>query len=330
MLKFPNKSKPKGISEQIKKIEILARSLSHVPLTDKQRQYIFHKQLLKSALFSAKIEGNELKLSELKGLDLNESKSKREVSNVLKARKLVESYKKIDVKKVKNVHRAVMNSLMRSVGSFRAEPGTIYDKSGNVVYISPLPEDMKKMLEIWIKEINKDEVTLLEQVDNLVRCHYYFEKIHPFLDGNGRVGRVLMQWQIGRISLLSQISLPIEEFLEENKIKYYRLLDKNRIKIDEFVQFIAQGLVWSLEKVLSDIEGLADRQESESEYQLLPRRQEILNIITDHPFCSRDFIWRRFPSLSKRMIAYDLRSLLDKRLVVKHGKTKGSVYSKLK
>lgn len=60
---------------------------------------------------------------------------------------------------------------------------------------------------------------------------------------------------------------------------------------------------------------------------LLPRRQEILNIIIDHPYCSMDSIARRFPTMSRRMIQYDVRNLVKRELIIKHGKTKGVVYT---
>ena len=60
---------------------------------------------------------------------------------------------------------------------------------------------------------------------------------------------------------------------------------------------------------------------------LLPRKQEILNTIKDHPYCSMDMIARRFPTTSRRMIQYDVADLVKRDLVEKHGETKGVVYT---
>jgi len=64
-----------------------------------------------------------------------------------------------------------------------------------------------------------------------------------------------------------------------------------------------------------------------TKFHLLPRRQEILNIIKDHPFITADRICRRFPMTPKRTIANDINSLVKKSLVKKHGKTRGVCYS---
>ncbi len=61
--------------------------------------------------------------------------------------------------------------------------------------------------------------------------------------------------------------------------------------------------------------------------KLLPRRQEILEIIKDHPYITLDSIARRFPKTPKRTISYDVNQLVKKKLVNKHGQTRGVLYT---
>jgi len=60
---------------------------------------------------------------------------------------------------------------------------------------------------------------------------------------------------------------------------------------------------------------------------LLPRRQEVFNIIQDHPFISLDSIARRFPTTPRRTVAYDVCQLVRSHKIIKYGKTRGVVYS---
>jgi len=60
---------------------------------------------------------------------------------------------------------------------------------------------------------------------------------------------------------------------------------------------------------------------------LLPRRQELVNIIGDHPYTSLDSLSRRFPTTPKRTIAYDVNYLVKNNFVIKHGETRGVRYS---
>ena len=64
-------------------------------------------------------------------------------------------------------------------------------------------------------------------------------------------------------------------------------------------------------------------------YALVPRRQEMLNIISDHPYLSFDTLARRFPRIPRRTLAYDLFKLLQAKLVRKHGVTRGACYTVL-
>lgn len=60
---------------------------------------------------------------------------------------------------------------------------------------------------------------------------------------------------------------------------------------------------------------------------LLPRREEIFYIITDHPYISLEGISRRFPTTPRRTISYDVNQLVKKELIIKHGETRGACYS---
>lgn len=60
---------------------------------------------------------------------------------------------------------------------------------------------------------------------------------------------------------------------------------------------------------------------------LAPRRQEILNIIADHPYLSFNTLARRFPGIPRRTLAYDVFKLLQAKLVMKHGVTRGACYT---
>ena len=119
--------------------------------------------------------------------------------------------------------------------------------------------------------------------------------------------------------------MPIEQYFEENKNQYYYFLEKNTRHLEIWLEFFLKGLVWSLEKSLQDYKNLPS---SNSDQQsLLPRRQEVLNIITDHPYISLDSLARRFPTIPKRTISHDVNQLIKTKLITKYGKTKGVVYT---
>jgi Fic family protein len=348
ILEFPTPIKLKD-TLKIKKLtnEILSLSvaLKHIPLNSTQKQAIFHQEILKSSLFSAKIEGNQLTLIQAKQIDLSnpQKKSQLEISNVIKARnKIAAIPKKIKISNILYIHKTIMKNLHKNAGNIRSESSAIFDQYGNIVYLTPNPEEIDVMLISFLKKINNECKNPEDQLVTIAQSHYYFEKIHPFLDGNGRTGRILTHYQLYNTELFADFALPIEEYLNLNKSEYYDLLEKNTTRVSSFVTFFLEAVVWALKKLLEDIKNIEkttndqlnndnnnnNNNNNKETQELLPRRQEILKIIEDHQYSSFDFISRRFASIPKRTLAYDIAQLVKKDFIIKHGKTRGVVYSK--
>lgn len=384
ILEFPTPVEPKyqeKINQLTNKILSLSVSLKHIPINSTQKQAIFHQELLKSSLFSAKIEGNQLTLVQAKQIDLANPKEKSalEISNVLRARNKISIIpKQLKTINILNIHKIVMKNLYHNAGKFRSESSAIFDQYGNIVYLTPSPEEVEKMTVIFLEKVNQkysnnsdnpsvkntqdnqgilsnyanqNTKSIQDQLVTIAQSHYYFEKIHPFLDGNGRTGRILTHYQLYNTGLFDDFALPIEEYLNKNKSQYYDLLEKNSTRVATFVIFFLDAVIWSLEKLFEDIKNIHEtintnqislnnstledeennnistKNRNKQLQELLPRRQEIIRILADHPHSSFDFISRRFASIPKRTLAYDIAQLVKKDLVIKHGKTRGVVYS---
>jgi len=313
MLLFPHPVSSHQFASQFAKIEILAQAARHVPLSSDEKNHFFHQQLLKSSLFSARIEGNH-------GKSISE---KLELSNILQAQDFIKKQTQaLSREELKQIHSLILKNISAEAGRFRHEPSAIFDSFGNVVYLTPSPPEMQNMLDIFLAQSNQHSNWLNDLISSAF-CHYYFEKIHPFIDGNGRVGRILLAGQLQNSQTLKDLILPIEEYFSDNRTTYYFHLEKNTRQLGAWVKFFLDGIIWSLEKYLADIKVSKEKSVS----HLPPRRQEILEIIKDHPYINLDGIARRFPTIPHRTIAYDVQQLTKKNLVNKHGETRGVCYS---
>jgi len=305
----------------IASIEVKKAALEKLQIPQDLIKSLQRKTLLKSSLFSAKIEGNSLDISDIDNLNRfnPEFRERIEIENILSGFSFINEKKdNIDIDFISDLHRIVMKSLTDSLGVIRREPSAIYNQSGFPIYIPPPPSQIQELLLKLFAYINqKDSENMLIKA---FVSHISFEKIHPFLDGNGRVGRLLLQAILlkGEYSFNGLIS--IEEILSERKEEYYAYLDKS--DATSFIEFMLELLEIQVQKALEEL----SIKEYKKEDLLLPKRKEILDIIRDHEVVSLDFISRRFYKVSDRMIRYDLKKLEEEGYIIKLGATRGARY----
>lgn len=319
----PYKINPE-ILDLISKIEanriyFLSRELS-IQIKEK----IQRVSILKSSLYSARIEGNPLTLEEI-DISPSEEQQKIEILNILKAvefiDKNIKAGQKISEKEILKLHAVVMADLFSQHGVLRQEMGAIFNAAGVAVYLSPPPKQIPLLLAKLFTYINsKDERFPL--VCALI-AHLIFEKIHPFIDGNGRVGRLLIFAILKAKNWHFEVNIPFEEYLDEHKNDYYYYLDIGLKDTEEYLIFMLNAFLKEIEKTKTLIEGETNKKET---IFLPPRQEEILNIVKDHSVISFDQIRRRFLKIPERTLRYDLKKLLDLKLIEKSGVTKGNYY----
>ena len=212
-----------------------------------------------------------------------------------------------------------MKNLSPDKGRFRKEMSAIFNQAGIAIYTTRPPEKIPTLLTQLLQYANsKDERFPL--ITALI-SHLIFEKIHPFIDGNGRVGRLLILAILKAKNYDFGWFVPFEEYLDNHKSDYYYYLDTGLQNTNGY-------LIFMLNSFLSQVEELKKRVEDEEKKKtiLSPRLEEIYNIIKDHKVVSFDFIKRRFTKVPNRTLRYDLKKLADKNLIIKIGKTKGAFY----
>jgi len=155
--------------------------------------------------------------------------------------------------------RGVQDRLLpRAAEGYRRVPVVIGDGRKKVHYSPPNAQDINDLMSEWEKLSGSDAV------DPLVLAavaHYQFEAIHPFEDGNGRTGRMIMTLQLVDAGLLQSPVIHISQYINANKSRYYRLLRAVTINdsFEDFVKYMIKGFtkqaVHSL-MLLKQIQGL--------------------------------------------------------------------------
>jgi Fic family protein len=277
---------------------------------------------LKSSVYSARIEGNPLTVEEWE--HSSEINKKKEIMNIISAMQYLKSKDQITITKdlILNLHEIVGKELFPDTGQWRKEMGAIFNQAGVAVYVSPAPERIKGLITQLLSYINGN--TEQFPLITALLSHLIFEKIHPFIDGNGRVGRLLMIAILKSKRYEFNPPIAIEEYLDSNKDMYYYHLDNGIKNTNEYLMFMFKAFFQGTESVKKLLE---EEQNKNRNLILPPRQEEIYLIIKEHRMVSFNFIQRRFLKIPGRTLRYDLKKLAEKKLIIKTGKTKGVWYS---
>ena len=221
----------------------------------------------KEALMSSQIEGTQATLEDVLDpcLEENTNRPVGDVVNYIKATDYaIKRLKELPLcnRLIKEAHEVLLSGVRgqnKSPGEFRHSQNWIGAAGCNLQnarYIPPSVEDMIQAMSDLEKYINGDD-----DLDVLIRAaliHYQFETIHPFLDGNGRIGRLLITLFLIEKKVLSTPALYISYFLKKNRIEYYDRMNEVRLKgnYEQWIKFFLEAVYESAKDAVETIDKL--------------------------------------------------------------------------
>lgn len=221
----------------------------------------------KEALMSSQIEGTQATLEDVLDprLDSNTNRDVADVVNYIKATEFaVRRLQTLPLcnRLIRETHAVLMKGVRgqeKSPGEFRHSQNWIGGQGStlkNARYIPPSPNDMMEAMSDLEKYINTED-----ELDTLIRAaliHYQFETIHPFLDGNGRIGRLLITLFLMEKKVLTTPALYISYFLKKNRVEYYDRMTEVRTKgnYEQWTKFFLQAIMESAEDATATIDAL--------------------------------------------------------------------------
>ena len=208
----------------------------------------------KEALYSSQIEGTQATLEDILNAEneLSLNADVEEVVNYVKALNyavdLLRTYP-ICNRYIRMIHEVLMSGVRgqeKNPGQFRSSQNWIGHTGSNLKnakYIPPSVDDMNECMSELEKYINEES-----KIDDLIKIaliHYQFETIHPFLDGNGRIGRMLIVLYLISCKKLNYPCLYISYYLKRNQFEYYSRMEDVRNKDDyiQWIEFFLKGII---------------------------------------------------------------------------------------
>ena len=212
------------------------------------------KNRIRTIQSSLEIEGNSLSLDQVTAIIDNKKviapkKDILEVKNAIKAYENIGNYNPASITSFCKAHGILMNGLIENAGKIRTKSVGIL-KGSTVTHIAPPGDIVKSHVKELFDYLKKDKNLLV-----IKSCvfHYEIEFIHPFMDGNGRMGRL---WQTVILRQYSPVFefLPIESLIKTRQTEYYRTLGESDNKGDStgFIEFMLQIINESLEDLLTN------------------------------------------------------------------------------
>jgi len=284
----------------------------------------------RNAHASTAIEGNPLTLEQVRALEAGDEsvgpteRSRREVLNYFAGLRHVEKQankKVIRHEDLFRLHRILAEGVMDQgeAGRYRK----IKVRVGG--YLPPEPGMvsglMFELLEWWNRKAGE-----LSPVLSSAILHYRFENVHPFADGNGRVGRALALWELYRRGFDTHHVFSVDEYYWEKRQAYYDALQAVRREgenLSGWLEYCAEGLRHTLERVWMRIQALNVKRTGK--LTLRPKQEQLLKLLRDQGSMAPVEIWEAL-GVSRQGAMNQLKPLMEAGLVEKVGSKKTGRY----
>ena len=289
----------------------------------------------KEALESSKLEGTQATLDGVLtnlAMPTDEDINLNEVRNYHKATNMgmkILNREKFSNEFFKEIHSILMEGNVRKpslIGQYRTEQNYIgkNDETHEITFIPPVPGDIPELMNNLISYINSPTDAYRPLV-RIAIVHAQFETIHPFMDGNGRVGRMLIPLYLYYTRQIEYPCFFISEALEHDKIRYYNLLNNIREKEDwnEWIKFFLATVAKQCDKyidIVNAINTLYDRHlEIINKYTKNAGVLPIMNLLYEFPITTANQIVEK-TNLPLTSVNRLLNMMVEEKILITDGK----------
>lgn len=271
---------------------------------------------------SLAIEGNALTEEQITAIlekkrVLGPARQILEVQNALEVYDSLASFKPLQEKHLLKAHKTLMQGLVKNAGKYRTGQVGIL-KGTKVSHVAPPAKQVPKLMGQLFDFLKDDKKT--PWLIKACVFHYELEFIHPFEDGNGRMGRLWQQVLLMQHSPIFEL-LSAETIIHKKQAQYYSVLEKSDRAGDStlFLEF-------SLEVILAALKELKDTQRP-----IRPTSLDRVNFALDHfkssSFSRKSYI-QLFPDISTATASRDLALAVKEKLVIISGDKAQATYKK--
>ncbi len=326
-------------------IEAAREVIKNAPLLPYYEKQFRKDALVRQVHYGTHIEGNELNLTQAeKVIDgINVVARDRDIQEVLNYRKVMDyigekaANEPIRESLITYLHELTVAKILEEekTGAYRTTQVVVKNsRTGEVSFTPPPPSEVRFQMQELEDFINAFSTQDLHPVLKSGIFHYEFVRIHPFVDGNGRVARALSTFILYKDGYDIRKFFSLEEYFDTEANRYYEALQsvsKNKDDLTQWLEYFTEGLAIELSKIKDKIEKISIdghlREKLGGKPVLLSDRQlKIIEFIQQVGFLQNQSFATLFPMISEDTILNEIKGLLLAGIIKKQGKTKGAKY----
>lgn len=336
------------ILKNIGSIEASREVIDNAPLLPYFEREFREDALVRSVHYGTHIEGNELNLSEaekvIKGQEV--VARDRDIQEVINYRKVMDYINRFHPKDrkeeitegvIKELHKLTVDKILPEdqKGNFRKTQVVVKNsQTGEVSFRPPMAVAITFQVKDLLEFINTSDEENINPVLKSGAVHYELVRIHPFLDGNGRVARAFATLILYKEGYDIRKFFSLEEYFDKDALRYYEALqsvEKTDGDLTFWLEYFTLGLAIELSKIREKVEGISvDSKLKEklggTPMLLSPRQLKIIEYIQKVGYLQNQAFEGLFPMVSEDTILNELKGLVKTGIVKKHGVTKGAKY----
>lgn len=341
----PSFSITNKILTSISKIEAAEEVIRHSPLLPLWEKQFKEDAIVRSVYHGTHIEGNQLHKDEAKDILLGKEVvgRPRDIQEIINYRKVIEliddeakrKIDKITEPLVKKIHRLIVDKILTTdqAGEYRLKQVVIRNsQTGEVTFRPPPPIEVPFLMREYLYWVNRDDKHEIHPVLKAGIAHHELVRIHPFIDGNGRIARVIatLILFLGGYDIRRFFSL--EEYYDKDAVVYYESLQKaSSGDLSTWLEYFTSGAAIEFDKIKEKILKLSRDVKMKERFGgqqifLAERQIQIIEYLQEVGYLQNQSFSTLFPTVSEDTVLRDLQDLIKKGLVKKIGSTKAARY----
>lgn len=325
-------------------IEAAREVIENSPLVPAWEAKFREEAIVRTVHHGTHIEGNELNKTEAEqvlagGKIVGRDRDIQEVLNYRNVLKFIEGYDKpqITEEAVKHIHELTTHRLLDDalVGEYRKTQVVVKNsQTGEITFRPPPSIEVPFLVQAFLEWLGKTTSDEMHTALKAGITHYEIVRIHPFLDGNGRVARAAATLVLFKDNYDIKRFFALEEYYDREPMAYYEALQsvgKANGNLTVWLEYFIEGLAIELTRIKEKVKSLSTDLKIKKSFggqqmSLTERQIKIVEYVQENGFLQNKAFFELFPMVSEDTVLRELKDLLKKGIVVKEGTTKGARY----